>query len=367
MLTEPMHVLHQRELEVPVWPKSLIDFTFEEISDAISTQNLASSELDWNVDERPNFGLGRGCRLDLGDSGEGGWDLVQISDELLLMITDALYRRGESVTVQGEELFKLRFIIEGSVSWYRSGTVPNRHSPKHTGPCSVLSYHPEGGDLYYQPEPGRRLVMMTLNCKHELAERFFGRHILESFHSRKGLDAEEPLPYATLPLTPRVQLALNELLWSQYIGEKRFLFMQAKCTELLCLVSTAINECFRHKNHSQVAKIKLSQHDIRRLEEVRRIIESDLSIRHSLARLSRRVGLNIRKLIYGFKKITGKTPHEYAVECRMQTAYELLKVQNLSVSEVAYQVGYQHPPNFTTAFRQHFGYTPHRLRAHSRH
>jgi len=359
-----MRVLHQRELDIPVWPKSLINLPFEEISDAIAAPVPAAvrQEPAWDVASRPHFGRSRGCRIDLGESGEGGWDLVQISDQLLLMITDARYQRGDPIVVQGEDLLKLRFLLEGSVLWYRREAGPERESLRHAAPRTVLSYHPEGVDVHYRPEPGRRLTMMTLNCKRELAERFFGRHILESFRNRDGLDAHEPLACSTLPLTPRVQLALNELLWSPYVGEKRFLFMQAKCTELLCLVSNAIDERFRHNNDRQVAKITLSQRDIHCLEEVRRIIEADLSVWHSLANLSRRAGLNVRKLNYGFKKLTGKTPYGYALECRMQTAYELLKAHNLPVSEVAYRVGYRHPPNFTTAFRRHFGYTPHHLR-----
>ena len=58
-------------------------------------------------------------------------------------------------------------------------------------------------------------------------------------------------------------------------------------------------------------------------------------------------------------EITGKTPKEYIRDIRMARAAELLKQGGaISISEVAYQVGFSDPLYFSRCFKQHFGMTP---------
>ena len=58
-------------------------------------------------------------------------------------------------------------------------------------------------------------------------------------------------------------------------------------------------------------------------------------------------------------EITGKTPKEYIRDIRMARAAELLREGGaVSISEVAYQVGFSDPLYFSRCFKQHFGMTP---------
>jgi AraC-like DNA-binding protein len=66
--------------------------------------------------------------------------------------------------------------------------------------------------------------------------------------------------------------------------------------------------------------------------------------------------LNEFRLKKLFKNIFGVGPYEYLVRKRFQKAKILLE-SGLSVKEVAAQVGYR-PSDFTTAFREYFGFTP---------
>jgi len=67
--------------------------------------------------------------------------------------------------------------------------------------------------------------------------------------------------------------------------------------------------------------------------------------------------LNISKatLYRLFHAATGKGPRAFAQEMRMQWAREKLRAANRSVKSVAYSLGYRHPPDFSRAFKQHFG------------
>jgi AraC-like DNA-binding protein len=58
-----------------------------------------------------------------------------------------------------------------------------------------------------------------------------------------------------------------------------------------------------------------------------------------------------------FKKIYGKTPHQYLTFVRIQKAKDLLK-SGMAVHNVCYSVGFESISSFTELFKRLVGYTP---------
>jgi AraC-like DNA-binding protein len=79
-----------------------------------------------------------------------------------------------------------------------------------------------------------------------------------------------------------------------------------------------------------------------------------VTIRHlaSAFRLSRS---HLQKI---FKLQTGVCMGEWITEYRLQRAANLLENSNLSVKEIAYTVGYEHPSSFIRAFERRFTEAP---------
>jgi AraC-like DNA-binding protein len=50
--------------------------------------------------------------------------------------------------------------------------------------------------------------------------------------------------------------------------------------------------------------------------------------------------------------------HVFIVRQRMQLALNLLREKELSISEIAFRVGYEELSNFSRDFKTHFGYSP---------
>jgi AraC family transcriptional activator of pyochelin receptor len=80
-----------------------------------------------------------------------------------------------------------------------------------------------------------------------------------------------------------------------------------------------------------------------------------------LSALAQYVGLNSQKLNRGFRHIFGSTVYSFLQDYRLEEAYRLLSTSEMSVSEVAYHVGYG-PAHFATAFRERFGVSPSQMR-----
>jgi AraC-like DNA-binding protein len=63
-----------------------------------------------------------------------------------------------------------------------------------------------------------------------------------------------------------------------------------------------------------------------------------------------------------FKKVTGCTPTQYITKIRLDKAKQLLQSSNMTVSEVAREVGFQDPLYFARVFANHAGMPPREYR-----
>ena len=63
------------------------------------------------------------------------------------------------------------------------------------------------------------------------------------------------------------------------------------------------------------------------------------------------------------KTLTDSTPIELLRTARLNRAYQLLLTSDLSVSEIAYKVGFTSPSYFTKCFKDEYGKVPGEVRA----
>ena len=58
------------------------------------------------------------------------------------------------------------------------------------------------------------------------------------------------------------------------------------------------------------------------------------------------------------KEITGISVSDFIRNLRLRQAADLLKKETLSVSQIAYAVGFTNQPHFSTMFKKLYGMTP---------
>ena len=102
----------------------------------------------------------------------------------------------------------------------------------------------------------------------------------------------------------------------------------------------------------------LKAKDIENINHARQIISENLENVPRIRDLAHLVGMNETKLIYGFKKLFDQTISDYVRTLRMNKACELLQTTDMSITQIAFEVGYEFSSNFTNAYKRHFGTTP---------
>ena len=95
------------------------------------------------------------------------------------------------------------------------------------------------------------------------------------------------------------------------------------------------------------------------LQNIRRIIDekigdADLDIPY----LCKKAGLSSTQLFRKMKALTGEAPISFIRKVRLHKAKELLQTTDLSISEIAYDLGFNDPDYFSRAFGKEFGCPP---------
>jgi AraC-like DNA-binding protein len=84
----------------------------------------------------------------------------------------------------------------------------------------------------------------------------------------------------------------------------------------------------------------------------------DLRDPPSAVALAERSGLGLRRFLRAFEQLHGASPAQVLRTERLNRARQLLEAGELSLKEIAWQVGYSHLSNFVSAFAERFGLPP---------
>ncbi len=95
----------------------------------------------------------------------------------------------------------------------------------------------------------------------------------------------------------------------------------------------------------------------RRIVQSKLFIDNNLSENIDLQCISDQAYFSKFHFIRVFKKIYGKTPHQYLTYVRIEKAKQLLK-DDISVTEVCFAVGFHSVSSFTGLFKRAVGRTP---------
>ena len=163
-----------------------------------------------------------------------------------------------------------------------------------------------------------------------------------------------------------VTFPCGELLEKLFLETIRLPATYSRYTVKLAVVHAIILliQKFRDKDGADV-RIKNDSQDSyfsgstgRKVQNVRRIINSNLEKEISIEELATKVNLNRTTLQKVFKEMYGLTVNEYRTKARLQLAKNLLASTELSITEIAGRCGYANASKFSEVFKKNEGILP---------
>jgi signal transduction histidine kinase/AraC-like DNA-binding protein len=104
--------------------------------------------------------------------------------------------------------------------------------------------------------------------------------------------------------------------------------------------------------------------DKKLMEKIETIIHQKMGdADFSVDKLGNEAGLSRMHLYRKIKALTDLSPREFVKKIRLEKSKEMLEKGEYTVSEIAYDVGFSTPGNFSTAFKNFYGTSPAQFRA----
>lgn len=89
------------------------------------------------------------------------------------------------------------------------------------------------------------------------------------------------------------------------------------------------------------------------------LIESQMKTQSlSVDVMAEKFGMSRTSFYNKVRGLTGCTPNDYLRDKRLERAAEMLRTENVTVSEVSYETGFSTPQYFATIFKKKFGLSP---------
>lgn len=122
-------------------------------------------------------------------------------------------------------------------------------------------------------------------------------------------------------------------------------------------VSELVTRILRHHGRDALLHFTQNNPDANGLTCVLHWIEKNIAMPLDIDALSKMACMSRSRFYDAFKRQLGCTPAEYQHQRRMSRAYQRLQ-ENISVTEVGYELGYQSLSHFSRRFHQHYGVSP---------
>ena len=114
-----------------------------------------------------------------------------------------------------------------------------------------------------------------------------------------------------------------------------------------------------HEIEENINHIEMEDIDVQFMNRVMKVINKNIeNTKLSVEMLAKEVGLSRVQLHRKIKTLTGTTPREFIRNIRLKQAANLLKSNNVAISQVSYAVGFMNPTSFSVVFKSFYGCTP---------
>lgn len=152
-----------------------------------------------------------------------------------------------------------------------------------------------------------------------------------------------------------ISKVLDQILHCPFSGQARHFFLEAKALELIALKLDMI----AGKPAIPNGMNEMQMHGVLAAKE---LLLKDIQNPPSIQELAKVAGMSHPRLSKYFKSVFECTPFELLRQKRLQWARELVGTNELSLTEIAYAVGYANASHFSKAFSDYYGMPPRQYR-----
>ena len=284
---------------------------------------------------------------------EGYREIFTLEQGFQVVLGDITCHKEAYLSMKSDDSLKFHYRLEGAGGVEISDKEESLLASYSMG----VLLHPQGVEKHEHYLAGEHERSVTLICESSFLKELFSG-IADQLPAALGdyIRTGEASPHqAKLPMKTDMVIAANTILSTPLKGALRRYYIEGRALELLVL---SLQTCIDAEADLDNPERGLSQREVGRMHKARELLEAQYVAPPTIGELARQIGLNEAKLMHDFKQLFGQTIFDFTQNLRMDEAKRLLETTERSITEVAFDVGYEYSSNFTTAFKRRFGVTP---------
>jgi len=283
--------------------------------------------------------------------GKFNYNVEQLSN-FSLVEWDSLFNIDTNIEGQVTmPAFSLRFMLDG-ITRYKTDRM---ETEIRRGECNIWSVNDVRTDgCRFKKDVNCRFFGVMIN--NEYLKTLAHQHpdLLSDLYTRYSNGETFLFNKKQLSINAEMNLIISQIKNAQLIGSIKELYLEAKIIELLALQLQANHDNPDHTN----AYAYFKKRDVDKIHEAREILLSHINNPPSIQDLAKQVGINDKKLKYGFKEVYNQTVYGCLFDYKMNMARQLLQETEKTINEVALECGYEYASHFSTAFKRKYGISP---------
>jgi AraC-like DNA-binding protein len=263
----------------------------------------------------------------------------------------------EDITIFGKgesHLLEMHFNLSQGDIYYHNNSINREVAPAMTGNITFLSPDENKAKIAFNKDQAYHTFDIHLPLS--IFAKYAGESkTMDHFLNCINNNHSTTLSPLEIKMNPRIYSTIQAMQHCSFEGLTKRIFLESKIYELIAYLHES---CECNDNGS-----RLTTADNERIKYAAALIRENLNNPFTIVELARKVGINQTKLKSGFKVVFGTTVFGYLQETRMDIARQQILDTSLTIQQISSLSGYKNISNFSTAFKQTYGYAPNTLRA----
>ncbi|WP_313386496.1 AraC family transcriptional regulator [Chishuiella sp.] len=237
------------------------------------------------------------------------------------------------------------FCTKGSLTFnFNNGIYKiNLHENK-----SFLFYYPTLDiplSLNINAESKVYIIVLSIQKLHELfAEYEIQNDLISSMNKEKF--------YIERDIFPALKIVLNQIEQMKLSPQFQNLFLIGKLYELFTLYFSEI------ENENEHCPFLNDEKESKQIKEIKDYLVADYKNPPTIKQLCEKFSISEYHLKEGFKEIYGTTIYGYLLDKKLEYALHKLEEKKQKVKDISFEIGYENPSHFISAFKKKYGVTP---------
>jgi AraC-like DNA-binding protein len=320
---------------------------------------VASIPPQYELQDDQPFEKSFGYRIQsIAPESHGHRDFCKVREGLAVVIGDIEHDQAHNDANVGQDQIKFHFRYSGSSEVGQEGGERDVIEPMTFG----MLIQPAGLKKVEYFPASQHEQSVTLLCEPAFLEDIIsGTSLALPTQIKQFLYGKnQDMYHCAVRMRPEMTHAVKSLFEMKYTGKLRQLQIESRALDLICHTLDQLTDMWGGQERDGLT---LRRKDLERVADICDILDKSLVDSPTIPDLARALSWNETQLMRTFRQAVGMTVHNYLHRARMERAYEILSTTDMSITQVALEVGYEYASNFTTAFGRYFKLTPKQVRS----